>query len=104
MSDDDTETIIKREIAEAVKILREDGHAASLAGIKKAVSDLEARIPNKELTPEEKAAEYDRLMKEKNKPPEPEPPKPPPGPEPPEPKPEPPTPPAAKHWLFGDRT
>jgi hypothetical protein len=34
MSDDPTEEIIKREVAEAARILREDGHAANLSAIR----------------------------------------------------------------------
>jgi hypothetical protein len=93
--------IIKREVAEAVRILKDDGVSVGLREIMGRIDRLEQRIPNKQLTPEEKAEAYDKMIAEQNKPKDPDPPKPPPSPQPPDPSP--PAPPKkTKHWMFGE--
>lgn len=56
------------EIEAAVKILREDAiltHNRAIAGKIEAIEERLGRMPVAEMTAEEKAAEYDRLMAEK---------------------------------------
>jgi hypothetical protein len=103
---DPTQEMVAKEIDRAVAILREDAQLAHNAALMDRLDKLESRIPGKELSAEEKAAEYDKLMAERNKPPTdpPTPPTPPKGgPKPPEPKPEPPAdPPKRKDFWFGE--
>ena len=100
---DPTPDMVQKEIDRAVQILKEDAQLAHNAALMERLDRLESRIPGKELTAEEKAAEYDRLMAEKNKPAPADPPAPKGGPKPPEPKPEPPAdPPKKKDWWFGE--
>ena len=97
------------EIEKAVQILREDAILAHNQEMIKRMDAMEKRLermPVTEMTAEEKAAAYDKLMAEKNQPPT-DPPKDPPkdpknGPVPPNPRPE--VPPAPKRDPFwGDR-
>jgi hypothetical protein len=96
------------EIEQAIKILRDDAILAGHAAIVERMDRMEARLnrtPVKEMSPEEKAAEYDKLMAERNapKPPDPEPPKPAPGSPVPPPAKEPDPPKGRRDPFFGDR-
>ena len=97
------------EIEKAIQILREDAILSHNQEIIKRMDAMEKRLermPVTEMTAEEKAAAYDKLMAQQNQPPPkgdpPSDPKPPAGPVPPDPKPTPPTPPK-RDAFWGDR-
>jgi hypothetical protein len=95
------------EIEQVVKILREDALLEGNRALAKRMTNIEERLkrmPVTEMSAEEKAAEYDKLMAERHKKTDPpaEPPKDPKAPVPPAPKaPEPPAPKRDPYW--GDR-
>lgn len=98
------------EIDAAVKIIKEDAiiqHNAAMADRMTRIEERLGRMPVKEMSPEEKAAEYDRIMAQGGpKPPAADPPadppKPPGSPVPPEPKPPADPKPARKDPYWGD--
>jgi hypothetical protein len=102
-----TAEMVQKEIDRAIQILREDAQLAHNQTVLDRLDKLEKQT-SKELTPEEKAAEYDRLMAERGrKDPENGPghgaPQPPPsGPVPPNPK-NPPDPPKRTDFWWGDQ-
>lgn len=93
------------EVEAAIRILREDAILAGQRAIAERMDNMEKRVsrmPVVEMTAEEKAAEYDRLMAAKNKPEPPaEPPKPDGTPVPPPAKPTEPPQPKRDPW-FGE--
>jgi hypothetical protein len=94
------------EIQKAIDIIKSDAQLAHQAAMIERLDRLEEklkRMPVTEMTAEEKAAEYDKLMAQKTPPPKADPPEPgKTGPVPPPVKTDPPVPPK-KDWFYGDR-
>jgi hypothetical protein len=68
MSDDDLKGITRADLDEAIRILKEDAEDGHRTEVLARLDRLEGRInrmPVKELSAEEKAAEYDRIMSER---------------------------------------
>jgi hypothetical protein len=67
----ENEPTTQDDIQEAIRILREDAHLESNRRLEERLDRMEARLgrmPVQEMTAEEKAAEYDKLMAERTTP------------------------------------